>query len=63
MDTIVRCEMRILRKGGGGIIWKTKWIDLKQTNSKNKNIRDLYRDRKEFKKGYQPRTKMTEEKL
>jgi hypothetical protein len=29
-----------------------------ETNSKNKNIRDLYRGINEFKKGYQPRTKM-----
>jgi hypothetical protein len=27
-----------------------------ESNSKNKNIRDLYRGIKEFKKGYQPRT-------
>jgi hypothetical protein len=27
-----------------------------ETNSKNKNIRDLYRSINEFKKGYQPRT-------
>jgi hypothetical protein len=26
------------------------------TNSKNKNIRDLYRGINEFKKGYQPRS-------
>jgi hypothetical protein len=25
------------------------------TNSKNKNIRDLYKKRNEFKRGYQPR--------
>jgi hypothetical protein len=29
-----------------------------ETNSKNKNIRDLYRSINEFKKGYQPRTNM-----
>jgi hypothetical protein len=29
-----------------------------ETNSKNKNIRDLYRGINEFKKGYQPRTNM-----
>jgi hypothetical protein len=44
-----------------------KWEYLKnkinelETNSKNKNIRDLYRDINEFKKGYQPRTKMVKE--
>jgi RNA polymerase-interacting CarD/CdnL/TRCF family regulator len=27
-----------------------------EINSKNKNIRDLYRARNKFKKGYQPRT-------
>jgi hypothetical protein len=27
------------------------------TNSKNKNIRDLYRGVNKFKRGYQPRTK------
>jgi hypothetical protein len=30
-------------------------IDEFATNSKNKNIRDLYREINEFKKGYQPR--------
>jgi hypothetical protein len=29
-----------------------------ETNSKNKNIRDLYRSINEFKKGYQPRTNL-----
>jgi hypothetical protein len=29
-----------------------------ETNSKNKNIRDLYRGINAFKKGYQPRTNM-----
>jgi hypothetical protein len=29
-----------------------------ETNSKNKNIRDLYRCINEFKKGYQPRTNL-----
>jgi hypothetical protein len=28
-----------------------------ESNSKNKNIRDVYRGINEFKKGYQPRTK------
>jgi hypothetical protein len=27
-----------------------------KTNSKNKNIRDLYRGMNDFKRGYQPRT-------
>jgi hypothetical protein len=30
-------------------------INKLETNNKNKNIRDLYRGIKEFKKGYQPR--------
>jgi hypothetical protein len=29
-------------------------------NSKNKNIRDLYMGINEFKRGYQPRTRLTE---
>jgi hypothetical protein len=32
-----------------------------ETNSKNKNIRDLYRGRNKFKKGYQPRTNMVKQ--
>jgi hypothetical protein len=32
-----------------------------ETNSKNKNIRDLCRGIKEFKKGYQPITNMVKE--
>jgi hypothetical protein len=28
------------------------------TNSKNKNIRDLYREINEFKRGYQPRSNL-----
>jgi hypothetical protein len=32
-----------------------------ETNSKNKNIRDLCRGINEFKKGYQPRTNMVKE--
>jgi hypothetical protein len=35
-----------------------KKINMLETNSKNKNIRDLYRGINEFKKGYQPRTNM-----
>jgi hypothetical protein len=33
-------------------------IDGLESNSKNKNIRDLYRGMNEFKKGYQPRTNL-----
>jgi hypothetical protein len=32
-----------------------------QSNSKNKNIRDLYRGINEFKKGYQPRTNLVKD--
>jgi hypothetical protein len=32
-----------------------------ESNSKNKNMRDLYRGINEFKKGYQPRTKTVKE--
>jgi hypothetical protein len=32
-----------------------------ESNSKNKNIRDLYRGINEFKKGYQPRTNLVKE--
>jgi hypothetical protein len=31
-------------------------VDLLETNSKIKNIRDLYKGISDFKKGYQPRT-------
>jgi hypothetical protein len=30
-------------------------INVLETNNRNENIRDLYRDINEFKKGYQPR--------
>jgi hypothetical protein len=33
-------------------------INKVESNSKNKNIRELYRDINEFKKGYQPRTNL-----
>jgi hypothetical protein len=32
-----------------------------EPNSKNKNIRDLYRGINEFKKGYQPRTDLVKD--
>jgi hypothetical protein len=35
--------------------WKDK-INKLESNNKNMDIRDLYRGRTEFKKGYQPRT-------
>jgi hypothetical protein len=34
-----------------------------ESNSKNKNIRDLYRGINEFKKGYQPRTNSVNNKM
>jgi hypothetical protein len=36
-------------------------INLFESNSKNKNIRDLYRSINEFKKGYQPRTNLVKD--
>jgi hypothetical protein len=36
-------------------------IKLAETNNKNKNIRDLYRGIKEFKKGYQSRINIKDE--
>jgi hypothetical protein len=36
-------------------------INYLESNSKNKNIRDLYRDINEFKNGYQPRTNLVKE--
>jgi hypothetical protein len=40
---------------------KDRFNDL-EWNSKNKNIRDLYRGITEFKKGYQPRTNLVKDK-
>jgi hypothetical protein len=36
-------------------------IDELATNSKNKNIRDLYRGINDFKRGYQPRSKLVKD--
>jgi hypothetical protein len=36
-------------------------INKLESNSKNKNIRDLYRGINEFKKGYQPRTSLVKD--
>jgi hypothetical protein len=36
-------------------------INKPESNSKNKNIRDLYRGINEFKKGYQPRTNLVKD--
>jgi hypothetical protein len=54
-------NLQNLRHETSRIFRKKKREDLKgkinelETNNKNKNIRDLYRDINEFKKGYQPR--------
>ena len=37
-------------------------IDELETNSKIKNIRDMYRGSNDFKKGYQPRTNIVKDK-
>ena len=37
-------------------------IDELKTNSKTKNIRDLYRGISDFKKGYQPRTDIVKDR-
>jgi hypothetical protein len=39
---------------------KGKIIEI-ELNSKNKNIRDLYRGTTEFKKGYQPKTNLVKD--
>jgi hypothetical protein len=36
-------------------------INQLESNSRNKNIRDLYRGTNEFKKGYQPRTNLVKD--
>jgi hypothetical protein len=38
-----------------------KELDELSTNSKNKNIRDLYRGRNEFKKGFQPKNNLVKD--
>jgi hypothetical protein len=49
----VRCESSRYFKNKKREHLKDKIIEL-AVNSKNKNIRDLYRGIKEFKRGYQP---------
>jgi hypothetical protein len=39
----------------------TERINKLESNSKNKNIRDMYRGINEFKKGYQPRTNLVKD--
>jgi hypothetical protein len=38
-------------------------INVLETNKKNKNVRDLYRDINEFKKGYQPRINIIKDEI
>jgi hypothetical protein len=59
MDNI-RCEASRIFRTKKREYLKNKINEL-ETNSKNKNIRDLYRGINEFKKGYQPRTNMVKE--
>jgi hypothetical protein len=56
----VRCEASTTFRTKKSQYLKNKFNEL-ETNSKNKNIRDLYRGINEFKKGYQPRTNMVKE--
>jgi hypothetical protein len=53
---IVRPEARTYFRNKDREYLKDKINEL-QTNSKNKNIRDLYGGISEFKRGYQPRNK------
>jgi hypothetical protein len=59
MDNVRREASRIFRTKKREYL-KNKINEL-ETNSKNKNIRDLYRAINEFKKSYQPRTNMVKE--
>jgi hypothetical protein len=60
MDNVRREASRTIRTKKREYL-KNK-INKLETNSKNKNIRDLYRGINEFKKGYQPRINMVKEK-
>jgi hypothetical protein len=59
MDNI-RCEASRTFRTKKRKYLKNKINEL-ETNSKNNNIRDLYRGINEFKKGYQPRNNMVKE--
>jgi hypothetical protein len=56
-----------VRREASGYFWKKEReylkdkINLLVTNSKNKNIRDLYRGIHEFKMGYHPRSNLVED--
>jgi len=56
----VRCEASRHFRNKRKEYLKAKAEEL-ETNSKVKNIRDLYRDISDFKKGYQPRTNMVKD--
>ena len=56
LNNVRRLTSRHFRKKGRNIR-----IDELETNSKIKNIRDLYRDISDFKKGYQPRTNIVKD--
>jgi hypothetical protein len=55
----VRCEASIYFRNKRGYL-KGKINEL-AVNSKNKNIRNLYREINEFKRGYQPRSNLMKE--
>jgi len=48
-------------KLSGTKVYLREEINELETNSKNKNIGDLYRDVNEFKQGHQPRTKLVKD--
>jgi prefoldin subunit 5 len=56
--------VKLVELSGGkkGEYLKNKINEL-EANNKKKNIMDLYRSINEFKKGYQPRTKMVKRRM
>jgi len=56
----VRCEATRHFRNKDKEFFQTK-IDELETNSNVKNIRDLYRGINDFKKGYEPRTKIVKD--
>jgi len=56
----IRCKNCINIKNKQGNYLKEQINEL-ETSSKNKSIRDLYRDTNEFEKGYQPRTNLAKD--
>jgi hypothetical protein len=65
---INRNNLNNVRHEASRYCWNKKWEYLKDkinelaTNTKNKNIRDLYRGINEFKRGYQPRNNLVKDK-